>query len=259
MEDIIKIKDLTFSYKDKLIFDKLNLEIKQGTFTTIIGSNDSGKSTLIKILLGVIKTESDIRINKKDIKYINRDKIGYIPNNINDSIIMDTVIDEIMLNNTKVDNKELDKLLEEFNLQERKYENPKNLSEGEQQLIYIIATLLKNPKIIICDEAFTNLDNLVKDKILKILKKLCDEQGITIINVTNEIEDILYGEYIAILSDHKIVINDNKEIILNNEKLFKKLKMKMPFMMELSLKLNYYGLMNNTETDMNRMINKLWK
>ena len=259
MENIIEIKDLTFSYKEKLIFDNLNLEIKPGTFTTIIGSNDSGKTTLIKILLGLIKTDSYIRINRKDIKYVNKDKIGYIPNNINDSIVMDTVLDEIMLNNNKVDNKELDKLLNEFNLFDKKMDNPKTLSNGEQQIMYIISSLLKKPKIIICDEAFSSVDNLIKDKTLKILKKLCNEKGITIINVTNDTEDILYGDYVVILADHKILINDKKEVILNNERLLKKLNIKLPFMVELSIKLGYYGLLNTVETDMNRMINKLWK
>lgn len=258
MENIIEIKELTYSDKDILIFDKLNLEIKKGSFTTIIGPNNSGKSTLVKILLGIIKTESDIKINNKDITNIDKNIIGYIPNNINDSIIMDTIIDEITLND-KVDNKELNKLLEEFNLKDRKYENPKNLSNGEQQLIYIISSLVRKPKIIICDESFTNLDNLVKDKVLKILKKLCFEKGITIINVTNDTEDILYGDSVAIISNKKILINDKKENIIGNEKLFKKLNLKMPFMAELSLKLGYYGLLNNIETDMNRMINKLWK
>lgn len=258
MENIIEIKELTYSDKDILIFDKLNLEIKKGSFTTIIGPNNSGKSTLVKILLGIIKTESNIIINNKDITNIDKNIIGYIPNNINDSIIMDTIIDEITLND-KVDNKELNKLLEEFNLKDRKYENPKNLSNGEQQLIYIISSLVRKPKIIICDESFTNLDNLVKDKVLKILKKLCFEKGITIINVTNDTEDILYGDSVAIISNKKILINDKKENIIGNEKLFKKLNLKMPFMAELSLKLGYYGLLNNIETDMNRMINKLWK
>lgn len=259
MENIIEIKDLTFSYHDKLIFDKLNLEIKQGTFTTIIGSNDSGKSTLIKIVLGLIKTDSNITIDGKNIKYFDKNKIGFIPDNINDSIIMDTVIDEIMLNNDKINNDELDKLLKEFNLYEKKNENPKNLSDGEQQLMYLISYLLKKPSIIICDGSFNSVCSLMKDNILKKLKRLCNEKKITIINVTNDSEDILYGDYVVILYNNKVIFNDKKEILLNNEKLFRKVKLKVPFMSDVSLKLCYYGLLNNIETDMGRMINKLWK
>ena len=206
-----------------------------------------------------IKTDNHIRIDKKDPKFVNKDMIGYIPSNIKDSIIMDTVIDEIMLNNDKVDNEELDKLLEELGLLDKKLENPKNLSGGEQQLMCIASCLIKHPKIIICDNAFSMLDNLIKDKLLKDLKRLSKENNITVINITADTEDILYGDNLIIIANNKLILNDKKEIIYNNEQLFKKLKIKMPFMVELSLKLKYYNLLNNTEIDMNRMINKLWK
>lgn len=257
MENIIEIKDLTFSYKNNLVFDKLNLEIKKGTFTTIIGENNSGKSTLSNILIGLIKTDSYIRIDNTDIKYLDKNILGYIPNNINDSILMDTVIDEIMLNNNNINNEELDELLKEYRLYDKKLENPKNLSSGEQQLMYIVSCLIKHPKIIICDETFSMLDNFIKDKILKHLKKINKENKITIINITNDIEDILYGENVVVLSDHKVLFNDKKEI-LYDEKLLKKLNFKIPFMVDLSLKLKYYNLLNTVETDMNRMIKKIW-
>lgn len=259
MENIIEIKNLTYHQNNQLIFDNLELDIKKSTFTTILTTNNSNISLLLKIMLGYIKTDASIKIDKKDITNINKDIIGYIPNNIKDSIIMDTVIDEIMLNNNKVNNKELDELLEEFGLLDKKLENPKNLSGGEQQLMYIASCLIKHPKIIICDNAFSNVDNLLKDKILKKLKRLSKEQNISIINITNDTEDILYGDNLVIISDNKIILNDKKEIIYNNEQLFKSLNLKMPFMVELSLKLKYYNLLNNTEIDMNRMINKLWK
>lgn len=259
MENIIEIKNLTYHQNNQLIFDNLELDIKKSTFTTILTTNNSNISLLLKIMLGYIKTDASIKIDKKDITNINKDIIGYIPNNIKDSIIMDTVIDEIMLNNNKVNNKELDELLEEFGLLDKKLENPKNLSGGEQQLMYIASCLIKHPKIIICDNAFSNVDNLLKDKILKNLKRLSKEQNISIINITNDTEDILYGDNLVIISDNKIILNDKKEIIYNNEQLFKSLNLKMPFMVELSLKLKYYNLLNNTEIDMNRMINKLWK
>lgn len=259
MENIIELKDLTYHHKNKLIFDNLELEINKGVFTTILDINDSNTSLLLKIILGYIKTDASIKIDKKDINNYDKNIISYIPNNVKDSIIMDTVIDEIMLNNDKVDNKELDKLLEELGLLNKILENPKNLSGGEQQLMYIASCLIKHPKLIICDNSFSMLDNFIKDKLLKKLKKLSKEKNISIINITNDTEDILYGDNLVIISNNKIILNDKKEVIYNNEKLFKSLNIKMPFMVELSLKLKYYNLLNNTEIDMNRMINKLWK
>ena len=103
------------------------------------------------------------------------------------------------------------------------------------------------------------VDNLTKDKLLKFLKKMTKEQNITIINFTNDTEDVVYGDYIAIMADKKIIINERKEILLNDEKLFKKLNLQLPFMAQLSKKLSYYNLLNNVELDMNKMVNKIWK
>ena len=100
---------------------------------------------------------------------------------------------------------------------------------------------------------------MIKDKVLKKLKKLCKEHNITVINITNDIEDVVYGDNIAIIDNKKIIINDKKSEVLSNEKLFKKLNIKLPFMADLSIKLSYYDLVNNIELDMNKMVNRLWK
>ena len=263
MKGVLEISNLTYKDKDKIIFDNLNIKINKNTFTTIIGPNDCGKTLLSKIMLGLIDTDANITIdgtilNKYTIDNI-YDKIEYIPSNITDSIIMDTVIEEITFNTPDLDKKYLNELLELVGLENKINENPRNLSYGEKQLVYIVSCLVKKPTIIICDDSFSLLDNLIKDKILKYLKRLSKEQNTTIINFTNDTEDILYGEYVAIISDHKIVLNESKEVLYDSEKLFKKLGLKFPFMLDLSNKLKYYNLLQKSETNMNRMINKIWK
>lgn len=263
MENIIKINDLHFKYKDKIIFENLNLNIKRNTFTTIIGPNNCGKSTLCKIILGIIKTNSeiiidDINLNNKNIKKI-RNIIGYIPSNINDSIIMDTVEEEIISSVSKYKKQDLEDLIDKFNFSHLLKRNPKTLSGGEQQLMCIISSLLKHPKILIFDKSFSMLDNFMKDKILKMMKKISKEENITIINFTNDTEDVVYGDNIIIMDNNKILINEKKEILLNDEKLFKNLNLQLPFMADLSKKLSYYNLVNTLELDMARMVNKIWK
>lgn len=263
MDNILEINDLNFEYNDKIIFDNLNLKIKKNTFTTIIGQNDCGKTTLCKILLGILKAESDIMINKirlnpNNIKKI-RKNIGYVPSFTGGFIMMDTVYDEIVSAVPNYKKSDLEQLLKEFDFEGLLTKNPKNLSGGEQQVMYIISILLKHPKIIIFNKSFNMVDNLTKDKLLKFLKKMTKEQNITIINFTNDTEDVVYGDYIAIMADKKIIINERKEILLNDEKLFKKLNLQLPFMAQLSKKLSYYNLLNNVELDMNKMVNKIWK
>ena len=263
MDNIIEINNLTFSYMDKVIFNKLNLNIKKGTFTTIIGENDSGKTTLVKILTGILKYDGNIKINnlkleKKDIKEI-RNIIGYIPYDITDSILADTVLEELNLSNNKLTKDEFEKLIEEFELKNLLNRDPRSLRGGEKQLMSIASQLVKKPQILILDDAFQMISNLTTDKILKILKKYHKITNMTIINVTNDTEQIIYGDMLAILSNGKIIVNDLKENIITNEKLFKSLNLKLPFMADLSLKLKYYNLINKLELDMDKMVNKLWK
>ena len=78
MKDVVVIKDLSFKYGDKLIFDKINLNIKAGEWLSLIGPNNSGKTTLIKILAGLLETNNEILIdgmplNKDNIKEIRKE------------------------------------------------------------------------------------------------------------------------------------------------------------------------------------------
>ena len=262
MDSIIEINNLNFKYNDNIIFEDLDLNIKKGSFTTIIGNNNSGKSTLAKLILGIIPTESNIKIdhlNLNNNKEKIRNNIGYIPCSVKDSFLMDTVLDEIVFSNKKHDKEELDTLITEFELTELLNKNPITLSGGEGELVMLTSILLKKPKIILIDDGFLMLNNYIKDKVLKKLKKLCKEHNITVINITNDIEDVVYGDNIAIIDNKKIIINDKKSEVLSNEKLFKKLNIKLPFMADLSIKLSYYDLVNNIELDMNKMVNRLWK
>ena len=134
--------------------------------------------------------------------------------------VMDTVEEEITSSVFKYKKQDLEQLIKKFNFEHLLKRNPKTLSGGEQQLMYVISSLLKHPKILIFDKAFSMLDNLMKDKILKMLKKLSKEENITIINITNETEDVIYGDNIAIITDKKIIINDFSADVKEGQKIF---------------------------------------
>ena len=97
MKNIIEIEGLNYKYKKTSVFEELTLNIEENTFTTIIGPNASGKTTLVKLLLGLIKGNSIIMcdslpITKENLKIL-RKEIGYITNE--DAFINETVMDEI--------------------------------------------------------------------------------------------------------------------------------------------------------------------
>lgn len=261
MEYIVKIKSL--NYKD--LFNNLNLNIKKGSFTSIVGKNGCGKSTLIKIMVGLIKNiDGSVEIDNEILNKNSLKKIGIVFDNPNNNFIGETPHEDMnfLLKNMGY-NKEIDNMINEnaqyFNIQNILDCSINNLSGGEKQLVALATVSLINPSIIILDDALTMIDGITKEKILKILKKLNKEKKTTVIYVTHDIEDVLYGTDLVIINDRKIFVNDKLVKLLEDEKIFKKSGLELPFMASLSLKLKYYGLIDKLVLDMDKMVNLLWK
>ncbi|HHU54634.1 MAG TPA: ATP-binding cassette domain-containing protein [Mollicutes bacterium] len=268
MDDILVIKDLTFKYKDNPIFENFNLTIKKGTWTTIIGPNGSGKSTLIKIIVGLLKSDSYILVDNvlksnNNIKQIQK-MIGVIFEHPDSTFVAETVMDEMAfaLENLEMGKLEIQKKVKEvagyLNIISLLEKNPYQLSGGQKQLVALASILVLEPKILILDEAINRIDYLERENILKILYKLNKEKGITIINITHDIEESLYGDDVILLDKGKIVLKGNKELVFQEEKVFNAIGIDIPFMAELSLKLMYYNLVDEMIFDMDEMVNKLW-
>ena len=128
------------------------------------------------------------------------------------------------------------------------------LSNGEKELIEILYAFM-NYKIIVFADSTSNIDNLTVEKIFKYVKN----NNITLINITNKSEDIIYGDKVIIIKDRKIILNIKLKDILNYEKEFRENNIDLPFMAELSLKLKYYNLIDKPIFNMTKMVNKLWK
>lgn len=269
MDNIIMIKNLNFSYRNKVIFQDFNLDIEKGKFIHIVGPNGSGKSTLIKILLGLIKAEGYINIYCMNLCNDNimdiRRNVGVIFENPDNAFVAETVADDIAfaLENLQYSSKQIEtkinKVCEYLKIEHLLNKNPHYLSGGEKQLVALAGALVTEPKILILDEAFTMIDGVSRIKLLKLLKRMCQDKKMTIINVTHDMEDTVYGDKIIVLSEGKVLFNDFKEEVYKEEKKLRKIGLELPFMVDLSNKLSYYGLVDKTILDMNEMVNHLWK
>lgn len=271
MDNIISISNLNYKYDDKIIFSDFNLEVTKESFLTILGASGSGKTTLVKILMGLIKTSDDeniiidnIVLNENNIKKM-RKKIGVIFENIDLNFVVDNVYDNIaftlenMSYTTKQIKSQVVEIAQYLNIEKLLDNNISELSGGEKQLVAIASILVNNPKIIILDESLSNLDGIAKNNIYSLLKKLNKEKNITIINIANDTNDSLFGTHIAIMSNGKVLINDKKENVYKEEKIFKQAKLELPFIVDLSIKLKYYELVDKIILDENKLVNELWK
>lgn len=267
--NIIDIKKLNFKYAQKSIFNNFNLEIEEGTFTSIIGLNGSGKSTLIRILLGLLKYDGEIKIdgmilNNNHIKEI-RKKIGVVFENPDNQFIAETVMDDLAftLENLKLKSNDIKRKVREIanyigisNLLERE---PSTLSGGEKQLVALASALVHEPKILILDEALTMVDIKTRKQVYTILEDIHKNKNMTIINVTHDIDEFLYGEDIILIDNGNVILKGPKEEVLLEEKVFNKLNLELPFMASLSIKLKYYGLIDKLILDMDEMVDEIWK
>ena len=194
------------------------LKIENNVITTILGPNNIGKSKLAK------------KLNKE----------------LNNSILLTTIPKNIL--NTNIDQNIVNKLKINhlFNC------SFNTLSIGEKQIVQLVNAL--NYDTIILDDALSMISNNNKEIILNYLNKTKK----TVINITTNKEDIIYGKY-TILIDDEIILNDKTNNILNCEKEFKQIGFELPFMALLSLKLKYYNLIDKPILNMTKMVNKLWK
>jgi ABC-type cobalamin/Fe3+-siderophores transport system ATPase subunit len=242
----LKIINLKFNFGEHIIFENLNLEIKENTWTTMLGT---GKTTLSKILGGGFPYKGEIEVNglllnRANIKQIRTDVV--IVSNYN--FTNKTLLDEIKNNLTSVN--DVLKLPKVKSIIKKDVET---LSASEYQIASIVAALVKKPRILILDNALCMLSQSEKSKIVTYLKK----QDITIINMTNDIEETLYGDYVIIIKEN-LIVNDTTRKVINDEQLLRDNNLTMPFMSEVSLKLKYYGLVNKPILDMNRMVKHIW-
>lgn len=201
----IEIRDLNFSYGENQVLKDINLEIKEGEFVVIIGSNGSGKSTFIKNLLGELKPQTGyVEILGKNITdYKDYHDIGYVPQmSVAQKIAFPITAREMVVLNLysefgflkfakAAQYKKADEILEYLGLLEHKNKPINELSGGLQQRAMIARAMINNPKILILDEPTAGVDEASRHAFLKSIQKLNDDKNLTIILVTHELDEVI--------------------------------------------------------------------
>ncbi len=220
---MIQIKNLSFKYEEHFVLTDINLEIKEGSFTAIIGANGSGKSTLGKhlnaLLLpskGTVLVEG---IDTKKNQFEIRRKVGLLFQDFDSQIIYPIVEEDIAfgLENLGLPGTDIKKIvnetLEKLNIKKLTNSNVNTLSLGQKQLVALAGVLAMRPKCIVFDEPTTMLDSANKKNILSIIKELNEKDKLTIVMITNTLEDLRYADRVVILKEGRIIFNDRKELL----------------------------------------------
>lgn len=188
---MIHINNLYFSYNPAppFIIENINLHIGVGDYVSIVGENGSAKSTLLKLILGLLKPNSgEIKLNTKTLSYVPQRMDSYnseFPITVQE--MLQCHLKVLKLSNKKLMSESLDKV----NMLSYKNSLIGNLSGGQQQKIFIARAIMTSPKLIILDEPSTGIDIKSQKEIYKILRDLNQNSNITILSVEHNLKAAL--------------------------------------------------------------------
>jgi ABC-type Fe3+/spermidine/putrescine transport system ATPase subunit len=216
----IELQNIHFSIGNKEILKDINLIIEDGEFFSILGPSGVGKTTIFKIIIGVVlpnkgnvlvddKIINDLPMEKRNIVMVHQGKQLFPHMTIKENV-------EFGLKMRKLPRKYIDEkvsfLVKFFNMEGHMKKYPHQLSGGQQQLIALMRALAVEPKVLLLDEPFTGLDNKLKNYIKSYIMKVQEEFKITTIMITHEKEDAFsMSSKIAFLFEGNIALIDRAE------------------------------------------------
>ncbi|MDC4242378.1 MULTISPECIES: energy-coupling factor ABC transporter ATP-binding protein [Bacillota] len=223
---MIKLENLSFKYKDRIVLEDINLNINKGEAIALIGPNGSGKTTLLKILNGIliptkgkyILDEEEITKKKLEDNLFSKrfhKKIGFIFQNSDVQLFCPDVYDEIAfgpmqmgLSEEEIDIRVND-CLKLLSIEKLRHKESYKLSGGEKKRVAIASVLALNPEVLVLDEPLNEIDPKGKKFIKELLVEL-NKSGKTIICSTHEFEYIkdVFNRAIVFSEEHKIIRDD---------------------------------------------------
>ena len=236
LENKIELKDVSFSYVDNFnILNNVDLTINAGQTTAIVGSTGSGKSTLIKLLLRLYEINNgSISYDSNSLKDIElsslREKIGLVSQDVflfEGSVIENIAYGDLNASESEVWNAAQKSEADEFinNLPQKEKtivgERGQKLSGGQRQRISIARAILKNPEILILDEATSSVDNETEAAIQRSLDILKEDR--TVIVIAHRLSTVRNADIIYVLENGSVVESGNHESLLDVEGVYSKL------------------------------------
>lgn len=262
-------RNITFSYindfdenesaKKTTVFRNLNFAVERGEFVAVLGHNGSGKSTLVKCFNGInIPEEGDVIVNgynTKDDEHLLdiRQSVGMVFQNPDNQIVATIVEEDVAfaLENMGVEPNEIrrrvDDALKTVGMYEYREHAPHKLSGGQKQRVAIAGILAMRPDCILLDEPTAMLDPNGRKEVLKTIKMLNKEFGVTIVLITHYMDEAAQAERVVVMDSGKIVMNDTPKKVFSRVEELKNIGLDVPQVTELTHMLIDEGISLDSE------------
>ena len=251
MNDFIEAKSISFSYrvednqKPVNVFENLNVTIREGEMTAVLGHNGSGKSTFAKHLNAILlPSGGKVYVDGIDTAdeqrlYDIRQKVGMVFQNPDDQIVATVVEEDVAfgLENVGVPPKEMrervDRALMDVGIYEYKKHAPHRLSGGQKQRVAIAGIIAMRPKCIVLDEPTAMLDPRGRKEVMETIHKLNKEYGITVVLITHYMDEAAQCDRIIVMDSGKVILDDTPKKVFSHVRELKNVGLDVPQTSEL--------------------------
>lgn len=267
-EKIISAENVDFHYSNefeenenapvKQVLKGVSLDIKKGEFTAILGHNGSGKSTIAKHMNAILlpcggKVYVDgIDTSDEERLFDIRQRVGMVFQNPDNQIVATIVEEDVAfaLENLGVPPDEMrervDDALKSVGMYEYREHSPHQLSGGQKQRVAIAGIIAMRPDCIVLDEPTAMLDPHGRRSVLKTIRKLNHEFGITIVLITHYMDEAAQADRIVVMDNGEIIMDNVPKEVFSNVELMKKIGLDVPQVTELMYLLGQSGLSSDT-------------
>lgn len=261
MSNMLKVDNLWFRYTQDSdwALQGLNLEVKKGEFLCVLGSNGCGKSTLAKHFNAILVPEKgdvwveDINTNEEERLLEIRQKVGMVFQNPDNQIVATVVEEDVAfaLENMGVPTDEIRRRIDEAmtaaGIIEYKDKAPHNLSGGQKQRVAIAGIIAMRPDCIVLDEPTAMLDPYGREMVIKTVKQLNKEFGITVVLITHYMNEAAQADRVVVMSKGKIEKIGTPREIFSQVEWVKSLALDVPQTSDLAWQMNRQGYNLSTE------------
>ena len=236
---MIEFQNVSFSYGDNPVVENLSFSIKKGETVGLIGANGAGKSTIMKLMLGLICGRGEIKVDGLPVCRENlpeiRKKIGFVLQDSDNQMFMPTVYEDMIfgprnygLSKEETD-KRVDEILRQLGLESLKHRHNHKISGGEKRMAAIATILAMEPEMILMDEPSTALDPVNRRTIINTINRLPQTKLIA----SHDLDMILDTcQRVILLSRGAIVADGDAETILRDKALLEANHMELPFCLQ---------------------------
>ncbi len=246
--DIINFKSVSFQYNHgPTILEGASLEVQNGEWVAIIGENGTGKSTVMKLICGLLKPNQGIvetaGVNTSASKLEEvLPHVGYLFQNPDNQLFMSTVEDEIGFGPRRANcppeevEARVNEALDLMGLQANRKQHPFTLSRGQRQRLAVATVLAARPKILLLDEPTTGQDQIALDNLMTLTRQLIDKHEASVIMITHDMDLVArYATRVIVLDKGKVLLDGSPmEIFTNARETLARMKLAPPCMVELT-------------------------